>query len=165
MTDNTYPFEWRGRIAPDPLSLDDFEITTPSGATIYPHKGETVWCRVYGAPMTQDTAELRRVGSEFQSAVAGSDPGAVDAAGIRLTGFVLTRAVGWNITDPETGDPYPQPTAGAEAVYGALPGALLLWLFFRLAGMEAPSDRGKGSSGSPSGPSTKTARKSPPRPR
>lgn len=30
MTDNTYPFEWRGRIAPDPLPLDEFEITTPS---------------------------------------------------------------------------------------------------------------------------------------
>ena len=80
-------------------------------------------------------------------------------AGLATAELVSERAIHWAITDPETGVAYPQPSEGAKAVYDALPSELLLWLFQRLAGIEAGATRGKGSSGSPTGSSTTPSRR------
>ena len=155
-----YPFEWRGRIPPDALTLDDFEVKAPlSGAAIYPHVGETVWCRPYGVSLKDGVAGIAHAFSRFYASINGEDEAEIDAAGIELAGVICQRVLGWNITDPETGDPYPQPAAGPEAVYQAMPAHLFVFLAQKLAGIETQADRGKGSAGSESGSSTSGAKR------
>lgn len=151
------PFEWRGRIPPDALSMDDFEVTGPSGEKYCPHEGETVWCRAYGATMTQSLGTVGVARDAFNAALRDGDNDAVARAGTAIAEMICAKVVHWDLTDPETLAPYPQPSAGPQVVFDTLPSALLLWLFQRLAGIEAPSDRGKGSSGSPDSSSTKRA--------
>lgn len=144
-----YPFLWRGRIPPDALSLDDFEVGAQlTGAPIRPHVGETVWCRPYGVSMKDGITRIAHAFARFMASVHNADEAEIDAAGIDLAGVICERVLGWDITDPETGEPYPQPTEGPEVVYATLPARLFVFLATKLVGVEATTDRGEDSGAS-----------------
>ena len=154
------PFEWQGRIPPDCLILDEYELVLAgSGETVRPHGGEVVWCHIYGGSFAHAMQSVAKTIDGFTAALRANDYAAMDQAGLAMAALVCERAIHWTITDPEAGDAYPQPSEGAKAVYDALPSELLLWLFQRLAGIEAGATRGKGSSGSPTGSSTTPSRR------
>lgn len=153
------PFEWNGRIPPDCLPMDEYEHVLPgSGETVRPHTGEAVWCHIYGGSFAHAMEAVGRTIDGFTSAMRANDYAAMDEAGLAMAALVCERAIHWDITDPETGQAYPQPTEGARAVYDSLPSELLLWLFQRFAGIETGANRGKGSSDSPAGSSTTPSR-------
>lgn len=160
MTDNQLPFEWQGRIAPDALSLDDFQVTTPSGATIRPHAGEVVWCRPYGSTISRSLATVGSALEAFRGAAESDQGEDIEAACLQMADTICDRAVAWTLTDPYSGEAYPQPAAGPRAVYDALPSTLFLWLFSKLAGLEDTTARGNGFGGSGATSSAKTGPRS-----
>jgi hypothetical protein len=153
-----YPFEWHGRLQPDALSLDDFEVKTPSGATIRPHEGEVVWCKPYGATLGQSLSTVGTALDSWMEASKTASNEQIEAAAMEMAAAICDRSLGWTLTDPTTGEPYPQPSAGPRAVFDALPSPLFLWLFSRLAGLEDTTTRGNGSGASPG---TSSARRVP----
>jgi hypothetical protein len=156
-----YPFEYHGRIAPDCLELDEFEAVTPTGHRIKPHVGERIWFKPYGVTFKDSIAYVGAIYDQFGQALRADDLDAMDKAGRTMAEVICSRCLGWDVTDPSTGRPVCQPTAGPDQVYEEMPGALFMHLVQLLAGMEGIEATGKGGGGSPPTTSPKKAR--PPR--
>lgn len=146
MSDNTIPFDpgmnpgaATGAVPLDRVHLGDFRVHQPSGAVITPHKGQSVWAYGYGLSAADIDAFQARMNNARESG-NGLD---------ELAAFVSSEVVKWDITNPRTGAPYPQPryndgTANIEAVK-SLPNALLAFIVSRLVRSET---EGEGDAGS-----------------
>lgn len=130
----------------DRLRLDEFTVTSPTGRRMTPHVGESVWVYPYGRT-AEDVEHIRRV----YSAMGRGDAEADEASFGVLCNFVADECARWDVTNPRTGEPYPQPDSAT--VIGQLPNELLMWLFQKLAGVETEGEGSAASEGSQNGSS------------
>lgn len=123
-----------GAVPLDRIHLGDFRVRQPSGAEITPHKGQSVWAYGYGLS-AQDIDAFQARMSMAREGGNGLD---------ELAGFVSSEVVKWDIKNPRTGDPYPQPrfndgSPNTEAIK-ALPNALLAFIVGRLVRSETQGE-------------------------
>lgn len=109
------------------IPLDDFEITTPRGAKLHPHAGESITILAYGFSL----ADQERF-EKFKE-LHESDQDKAEAEFNAIAGILGTLVVDWDITDP-MGAPYPKPRVAGKSDLSALK-AIPSLLFVHLMGV------------------------------
>lgn len=114
----------------DRIPLDDFEVKRPSGALIKPHAGQSVWVHGYGRAM-----------ADVMKAQAGET---ADEKLQSAVGFLAGEIVKWDIINPRTGEPYPDPSRESIML---IPDELFAFITRRVFGAESEGEGGAASGG------------------
>ena len=141
------PGNWsKYKFPPERVALDDFEVTSPAGATIYPHRGESFWALPYA-----NERQLSEAGIDYFHGIETSDDEQRDDSFERVKRHLAKIVVDWDITDNENRR-YDAPTK-VEA-WADIPTQLFWHIWRKVQGVEdAPKDK-RGSRRSRRGSST-----------
>lgn len=142
------PGDWsKYKFPPEFVGLDDFEITTPGGAVVNPHKGEGFWA----LPYVQER-QLSEAGLDYFRALESGEDDQRDETFQLIRESLARIVVAWTITDNER-KRYPDPKTPAS--WDEVPPKLFWHIWRAVQGAETEGKDKTDSGGSRRGSSTK----------
>lgn len=131
-------------VPPDRVYLDNFRLKRIGNNGFFtPHAGQSIWVLPYGGQLGEAFAQLG-----FSRAMQSGDSAEMDKAVDAMCRVIAERIAAWDLRDPATGEPYPQPFRNPAVIRERA--ASLVWHMYSLVlGIEPEGNADGGEVNSP----------------